>query len=60
MMLSLGNSVKFAHIEQLQLRVEMTTDVYLMANAKIKVDDGEFALPTVHQGKKRGMEHLDA
>ena len=44
MMLCLGNSVKFAHIEQLQLRVEMTTDVYLMANAKIKVDDGEFAL----------------
>ena len=49
MMLCLGNSVKFAHIEQLQLRVEMTTDVYLMANAKIKVDDGEFALPTVFE-----------
>lgn len=57
---SLGDGVKFAHIEKLELRVEVATDVHLVADGEIKVDDGELALPRVHQGKEGGMEDLDA
>lgn len=38
----------------------MTMDINLVADGEVEVDDGELALPGVHEGKKGGMENLDA
>ena len=43
--LCFGDGVEFAHIEQLQLRVEVTLDFHLVANGQVEVDDGELAFP---------------
>lgn len=56
----LGNGVEFANIEKLKLGVKMAMDGNFIANGQVEVDDGELALPRVHEGKKGGMENLDA
>ena len=43
------NRVEFAHVEQLELWVEMTMDGNFVTDGEVEVDDGEFTLPSVHE-----------
>ena len=52
--LCLGDGVKFANVKELELRVEVATDIHLVADGKVEIDDENLPCQASMRGSREG------
>ena len=57
---SFVESLDFADVHELEVRLHQTNDRCTMADGEVKVDDGETLWEALHQGEQTRRERMDA